>query len=115
MKVSSERFFKASSQSLRVTDSSEWIEDPRCSLPKVCSQELKGQLPEKTEGPCGARVILTANFWVDVGLVNGAIGTVVDICYQSGGPPNFLQEGKLRAQHTGTHGWPVECNSASMV
>ena len=42
--------FRASSQSLRVTDSSVWIErkwDPRCSMPKLCSQEPKGQLPEK--------------------------------------------------------------------
>ncbi len=32
----------------------------------------------------GARVMLTANLWVDVGLVNGAMGTVVAICYKSG-------------------------------
>ena len=32
---------------------------------------------------------LYINLWVDVGLVSGAIGTVVDICYQSGGPPDL--------------------------
>ena len=38
----------------------------------------------------GARVMLTANLWVDVGLVNGAMGTVVAICYRSGGAPPDL-------------------------
>ncbi len=37
----------------------------------------------------GARVMLTCNLWVEVGLVNGAIGTVVAICYRSGGPPDL--------------------------
>ena len=37
----------------------------------------------------GARVMLIANLWVDVGLVNGAMGTVVAICYRTGqAPPN---------------------------
>ena len=31
-----------------------------------------------------ARVMLTANLWVDMGLVNGAMGTVIAICYHSG-------------------------------
>ena len=35
----------------------------------------------------GARVMLTSNLWVHAGLVNGAMGTVQAICYQSGGPP----------------------------
>ena len=37
----------------------------------------------------GARVMLTSNLWVDAGLVNGAMGTVQEICYQSGGPPDL--------------------------
>ena len=36
-----------------------------------------------------ARVMLTSNLWVDVGLVNGAMGTIQAICYRSGGPPDL--------------------------
>ena len=39
---------------------------------------------------CGARDMLTSNLCVDMGLVNGAIGTVVAICYRNGeSPPNL--------------------------
>ena len=38
----------------------------------------------------GARVMLCANLWVDVGLVNGAIGTVVSICFENGHSPPDL-------------------------
>ena len=33
--------------------------------------------------------MLISNFWVDVGLVNGAMGTVEVIYYRSGGPPDL--------------------------
>ena len=36
-----------------------------------------------------ARVMLTSNLWVEHGLVNGAMGTVESICYQTGGPPSL--------------------------
>ena len=36
-----------------------------------------------------ARVMLTSNLWVDVGLVNGAMGTVQAICYRTCGPPDL--------------------------
>ena len=35
------------------------------------------------------RVMLTSNLWVDVGLVNGAMGTVQAICYRGVGPPDL--------------------------
>ena len=39
---------------------------------------------------CEARVMLTANLWVDKGLVNGSMGKVVAICYRSNEtPPNL--------------------------
>ena len=38
----------------------------------------------------GARVMLSANLWVEVGLVNGALGTVEAICYEGDErPPNL--------------------------
>ena len=38
----------------------------------------------------GARVMLSANLWVEVGLVNGALGTVEAICYEGDQrPPNI--------------------------
>ena len=36
-----------------------------------------------------ARVMLTSNLWVNVGLVKGAMGTIQTICYRSGGPPDL--------------------------
>ena len=38
----------------------------------------------------GARVMLSSNLWVDMGLVNGAMGTVQAICYKTGQAPPSL-------------------------
>ena len=38
----------------------------------------------------GAKVMLCANLWVDVGLVNGVRGTIVAICYENGHSPPDL-------------------------
>ena len=40
----------------------------------------------------GACVMLSSNLWVDMGLVNGAVGTVQAICYRDGGVPPDLPE-----------------------
>ena len=40
-----------------------------------------------------AQVMLTANLWVDAGLVNGAMGTVVGICYDNDESPPCLPIG----------------------
>ena len=38
----------------------------------------------------GACVMLTSNLWVDVGLVNGAVGIIKAICYKDGTAPLSL-------------------------
>ena len=38
----------------------------------------------------GTRVMLAANLWVEVGLVNGALGTVEAICYEGDQQPPDL-------------------------
>ena len=37
-----------------------------------------------------AHVMFSANLWVDMGLVNGAMGTIQSICYHEGGAPPDL-------------------------
>ena len=39
----------------------------------------------------GARVMLSSNLWVDMGLVNGAMGTIQTICYKAGQAPPLYQ------------------------
>lgn len=53
---------------------------------KASSDEASGLEPVLSIAH-GARVMLTFNLWVNTGLVNGAMRTVVAICYQTGGPP----------------------------
>ena len=46
-----------------------------------------------------ARVMLISNPWTDVGLVNGAMGTIEAICYRSGGPPHLPVAVMVRFDH----------------
>ena len=46
-----------------------------------------------------SRVMLTSNLWTDVGLVNGAMGTIQAICYRSGGPPGLPVAVMVRFDH----------------
>ena len=46
-----------------------------------------------------ARVMLISNLWTDVGLVNGAMGTIQAICYRSGGPPDLPVAVMVRFDH----------------
>ena len=60
----------------------------------------------------GARVMLTSNLWVEVGLINGAMGTVAAICYSSGhhichGPLRFLLWPNLHRWHSSHHSSPL--------
>ena len=57
--------------------------------------------------------------WVDTGLVNGAMGTVTDICYQSGGPQicqlmrirvPLCQMGQFLSHHSDAHGTLLVCS-----
>ena len=45
----------------------------------------------------GARVLLTQNLWVEAGLMNGALGTVVGYMWPTGADPHHPTEKSLRA------------------
>lgn len=46
-----------------------------------------------------ARVMLIANLWVEAGLVNGALGIVVSICYNNSTPPDLPLAVMVRFDH----------------
>ena len=46
-----------------------------------------------------SHVMLISNLWTDVGLVNGAMGTIRAICYRSGGPPDSPVAVMVRFDH----------------
>ena len=43
--------------------------------------------------------MLTSNLWVEIGLVNGAMGIIEAICYRSGGPPDLPLAVMVRFDH----------------
>ena len=55
-----------------------------------CTVEDAGGLKNVVCIAQGARVMLTSNLWVQAGLVNGAVGTVTAICYESDQHPPCL-------------------------
>ncbi|XP_052123357.1 uncharacterized protein LOC127749382 [Frankliniella occidentalis] len=50
---------------------------------KACTSDQAMGLPQNLFLSIGCRVMLKRNLWVDGGLVNGSLGTVIDIVYQS--------------------------------
>ena len=58
-------------------------------LKKISSDDMSGLEPVVFLAK-GARVMLTMNLWSNVGLCNGATGTVVDIVYQNNHQPPDL-------------------------
>ena len=59
------------------------------NAPKASSEDAGG-LESMICLACHAHVMFTSNLWVDMGLVNGAMGTVMAICYHNGeSPPNL--------------------------
>ena len=59
-----------------------------CAASKASSDDAGG-LDPVVHLANTARVMLIANLWVDAGLVNGALGSVVSICYQHAAPPDL--------------------------
>ena len=55
---------------------------------KASSDEASG-LEASITLATGARVMLISNIWIETGLVNGSLGTIKEIVYKSGGPPDL--------------------------
>jgi ATP-dependent DNA helicase PIF1 len=62
----------------------------KCLSHGVSKEDDAHQLDQKILLCIGQRVMLTCNLWIQVGLVNGALGMVTQISYTEGsGPPNL--------------------------
>ena len=57
---------------------------------KAAPSDLAGGLEPVIYLSSNARVMLTSNLWLEKGLVNGAMGKVVEVCYKEGSSPPAL-------------------------
>ena len=65
---------------------------PDVASARNAASEQAGGLRKQLFLARGARVMLTANLWVDAGLVNGCVGTIVDIVYSGDKRPPDLPD-----------------------
>ncbi len=68
-----------------------WLKYTHCKIRKCLQHTILSQYSHIVYGlVCVFSVMLCANLWIEVGLVNGALGTVVAICYESDQYPPCL-------------------------